>query len=922
MTNLPKPLITVTIPCHNKESTIARAIESVRAQTLNNLECIIVNDSSTDNSEQVILDAIKGDKRFRYEKVQFRNVALVRNHGASLAQGNFLSFLDGDDWMEPAFLETCAEALLKDRSLAIAYTSLRWHKADGSTGISKWPDDWDFDKQLHRKNQIPTCSVMRKECWERLGGQRARYCEQLGAGSEDGEFHLRAGAYGFRAAKVTKEALFNYSWMSGLVSGEQDYNEVDWTGWHPWAGKKGDGLHPFASYASPKKIGKKSSHSHPVRQYDQPTISVIIPVGSGHEQHLVDALDSLEAQTFRRWEVVVVLDLEPVEDYGPRAKLLEPLYKAYPYVQWAWTSLLNEQPYGAGYARNRGAEKARAPLLLFLDADDWLYPQALEKMLETWNESQAIVYTDYQARSIVTTDYKNEQQQKRRLLAEFNTWTEGDQQFHYIACDGRAFDYDCERAQLQPQADENGNYYVWCNVTALIPHAWHQEIGGFDEGLESWEDVDYHWRMAKAGKCYVRIPERLMVYNYHKGHRRESGRQNHKNLLYYISEKHKELEIVACSNCGGRRRTNRAASAFSRVEEQVATVTKAVSDDHFVIARYMGKPPGNISDTQVTGPAVLDQRIDSYPMIRKRSSPDGWSINYGKHSAGDKFLVHKADIEAMPALFIPIEDRQAIAVPPVEQAPLGVPESVTGAMSEADVLAERIKNLSVHERATLDDMLVDLPGLTASDILPPSESRDMGNLDNLPDGIPLMSPGSDIVDTIQEVAQQITESAKHPAPQAIQLPQDVIDELETHKLVKPDTVPDDILASITPEPVVERVIRDDDDMDTAASAALSAFEKDITPPQSLSTDTGISNVADNILASVTPEPVRVPQPPALELQKLTGMNVGIAKQLVADGIVTKEQILALGMDGLMKYRGVAERRATMILGAAGGERTS
>jgi glycosyltransferase involved in cell wall biosynthesis len=343
MTNnqLPLPLITIIIPCHNKADTIARAIDSVKTQTLNNLECIIINDASSDNSEQVILEAIEGDARFRYETVEYRNVAKVRNHGATMARGIYLCPLDGDDWIGPAFLEVCVQALQADRSLGIAYTGLKWYKKDGTTGISEWPGKWDYDAQLQRRNQVPTCSVIRKVCWDRLGGQRARYCP-TGAGAEDGEFYLRAGAYGFKAAlvephasilseyrKVTKDlkrppkddemkddemgraydvkweavkrSLFNYSWLSGHVTGDKDYKEVDWTAWHPWAR---DGQHPFASYAKPLK------HSHPVRAYDKPAVSVIIPVGPGHETALIDALDSLEAQTFRKWEVIVVWDRE------------------------------------------------------------------------------------------------------------------------------------------------------------------------------------------------------------------------------------------------------------------------------------------------------------------------------------------------------------------------------------------------------------------------------------------------------------------------------------------------------------------------------------------------------------------------------------------------------------------------------------
>ena len=112
-------------------------------------------------------------------------------------------------------------------SLGIAYTGLRWHKPDGSTGISPWPGAFEYDRQLRRQNQVPTCCLFRRVMWERLGGYRQRYAPK-GAGAEDAEFWLRAGAAGFGAQKVTDQALFNYSWMSGQVSGDANYQEVDW----------------------------------------------------------------------------------------------------------------------------------------------------------------------------------------------------------------------------------------------------------------------------------------------------------------------------------------------------------------------------------------------------------------------------------------------------------------------------------------------------------------------------------------------------------------------------------------------------------------------------------------------------------------------------------------------------------------------
>jgi glycosyltransferase involved in cell wall biosynthesis len=512
------PTVGIVIPVYNKtDQQIRRALESAIHQTYNPISRIVIVDDGSDNSDiaQNVVDNVEcGERDIVLLRQGNSGVANARNNGVTACGDvKYVCCLDSDDGIEERFIETCVNALESDRSLGIAYTSLYYITPDGREGISDWPGGWDYDAHLRRQNQVPTCCVYRKEMWERLGGYRQRYAP-TGAGEEDAEFFLRAGAYGWKGAKVSQEPLFVYSWQSGIVSGNKQHAVTDWTGWHPWAG---DGQHPFASYATPK-----NELSHPVRQYDEPAISVVIPVGPDHAKLVVNALDSLEAQTFRKWEVIVVddTDFSPPEQWG---KLL----KAYPYIQYV--STLKLESAGAGTARNEGAEIARAPFLLFLDADDWLYPECLERMVAAWNEHQRIIYSDYVGKAIVSPGDLAEDLRQR--VYTFNERT-GEAVIGY-----RAFDYDCELAQSQPQGERP---YIWTNVTSLIPRAWHNGINGFDESLSSWEDVDYHWRLAKAGHCYHRIESELMVYNFHYGHRREQGRQTYQNLLQYLREKHRD----------------------------------------------------------------------------------------------------------------------------------------------------------------------------------------------------------------------------------------------------------------------------------------------------------------------------------------------------------------------------------------------
>lgn len=96
-------MFSVVIPLYNKEKSIARTIESVLAQTYTDFELIIIDDGSTDDS--VIKVAQFTDKRINLIKKDNGGVSSARNEGIRNAQGDYISFLDGDDLWDKSYLE-------------------------------------------------------------------------------------------------------------------------------------------------------------------------------------------------------------------------------------------------------------------------------------------------------------------------------------------------------------------------------------------------------------------------------------------------------------------------------------------------------------------------------------------------------------------------------------------------------------------------------------------------------------------------------------------------------------------------------------------------------------------------------------------------------------------------------------------------
>jgi len=110
------PLVSVITPCYNHEKYVKEAIESVIQQTYENIELIIINDGSANNSHRAILEmanTCEGRfKRFEYINKENEGVTKALNVGIDLSNGKYVSFLASDDIIDERTIEILAEILL------------------------------------------------------------------------------------------------------------------------------------------------------------------------------------------------------------------------------------------------------------------------------------------------------------------------------------------------------------------------------------------------------------------------------------------------------------------------------------------------------------------------------------------------------------------------------------------------------------------------------------------------------------------------------------------------------------------------------------------------------------------------------------------------------------------------------------------
>jgi hypothetical protein len=165
--------------------------------------------------------------------------------------------------------------------------------------------------------------------------------------------------------------------------------------------------------------------------------------------------------------------------------------------------LLDELGQGPAVMRNRGIAFSDTPFVCFLDADDTLRPDAIERMLSAYQRGKYVYCDDWQGESLHATENEG---------AYF---------------DGR-----------------------WHSVTCLVPTVYAKQVGGFDESLPALEDLDFYLKLQANGVCGVRCPHPLLSYSEHGKRSRDfKNHASHDTIKLNIYNRYIGAAKRMC-NCG------------------------------------------------------------------------------------------------------------------------------------------------------------------------------------------------------------------------------------------------------------------------------------------------------------------------------------------------------------------------------------
>lgn len=569
-----RPRVSVVITSYNLNRYLPNAYQSAITQAD---EVIVVDDCGTEDAASALPDSARVVRTPH-------NLGLsgARNYGAQHATGKYLLFLDADDMLAEGAIERLATALDRDPGLHIAYGALDLVNHEGQDRRrNAWPGAFDWRAQMAHANQLHYAALWRRDAFLRTGGYRQRDWR-----AEDASLWCRATSFGLRAAQVTDAPTLIYRLRndSKSVTEARAYadRDGDWTSWFPWRlgarnVEEGRALLDRNKQPTPSLVPfgapvDKPRIAWPVHHHQEPVISVIIPVGPGHAPYLVDALDSLIAQTFVEWEALVINDTGEALDLP-----------GHPWARvWEVNRLEGDEVrrMGAGAARNWGVRHARAPLVLFLDADDVLRPDALRTFLEAYSTAGvSYVYSD-------TLSLRADGKLADALAVDWRTLPDYTQDAPLTVIP--AVDYDqAFFLKLGYRDGLRGGH----SVTALVEKE--AALLGFDEELAAHEDNEFFLKLAANGYCGARVPQPLLIYRLGTGERRKIGKQARAKLDKELERRYAAYgdgKTMAKRCCGGRGPVIEAARAS--LVEQTEEGTAIAPTNGPIRMQYVGEQVG------------------------------------------------------------------------------------------------------------------------------------------------------------------------------------------------------------------------------------------------------------------------------------------------------------------------------------------
>lgn len=191
------PLISIMMPTYNNGKYIAQAIESIYAQNYSNIEIIVVDDGSTDNTKEIL----KQYKDIKYFYMEHKGISAARNTALENSKGEYIAFLDSDDYWLPNKLSVQMQYFREHPDSQIVFTRYE--------NIFEKEELKQNKRAMHEKaiedsfQQYLPSTVLKKELFDKYGNFDEKF-----SGIEDAEFIYRISMKGINVKHYINEVFY------------------------------------------------------------------------------------------------------------------------------------------------------------------------------------------------------------------------------------------------------------------------------------------------------------------------------------------------------------------------------------------------------------------------------------------------------------------------------------------------------------------------------------------------------------------------------------------------------------------------------------------------------------------------------------------------------------------------------------------
>lgn len=206
------PIVTIIMATYNRAHFIVETLQSIKMQTFQDWECLIIDDGGTDNTAEVISPILVQDNRFKFIKRPAnykKGLPGCRNYGLDLAKGEYVIFFDDDDVVHPDILKMCLEVIEANTVDFCHYQKLSYEvqkppiESKPNT-IQQYLTIADIEKVITQEIGLASCTVMwKKQCFE-----NCRFNENL-LYAEEWECYSRLMTGGFKGVVIDNILYYN-----------------------------------------------------------------------------------------------------------------------------------------------------------------------------------------------------------------------------------------------------------------------------------------------------------------------------------------------------------------------------------------------------------------------------------------------------------------------------------------------------------------------------------------------------------------------------------------------------------------------------------------------------------------------------------------------------------------------------------------